>query len=242
MCRNNRYTERGIEGRDGFGSQLWSIETGYAVKLDPSLADVGVLMEPTTIVAKAWEQIDKINARSWQDPKRVLVTGGGPVGLLAALLGAERGLEVHVLDRIATGAKPRMVSALGGEYHSGDLAEVAEKVQPDIIIESTGSAEVAMGVVNAVTPAGIVCMTSVTPVDRMMRIDAGSLNRDLVLENRVVFGSVNANLRHYRAAAASLAAADTSWLERLITRRVPLAEAVTAFERGDDDIKVVIEL
>jgi threonine dehydrogenase-like Zn-dependent dehydrogenase len=242
MCRNNRYTERGIEGRDGFGSQLWSIEAEYAVALDPSLLDVGVLMEPTTVVAKAWEQIDHINTRAWQSPERVLITGAGPIGLLAALLGVERGLQVHVLDRATAGVKPRMVSALGGEYHSGDLAEVAAKVQPDIIIEATGAAEVAMGVVNAVTPAGIVCMTSVTPEGRMMQIDAGKLNREVVLENRVVFGTVNANLRHYRAAATSLAAAKTSWLEQLITRRVPLAKALEAFDRGDDDIKVVIDL
>ena len=242
MCRNNRYTERGIEARDGFGSQLWSIEADYAVALSPSLSTVGVLMEPTTVVAKAWEQIEKINTRSWQDPKRVLVTGAGPIGLLAALLGAQRGLEVHVLDRSRTGVKPRMVSALGGEYHHGELDEVAKQVQPDIVIEATGSPEVAMGVVNLVTPAGIVCMTSVTPVGHMVEVDAGTLNRELVLENRVVFGSVNANLRHYRAAAEALAKADTSWLEQLITRRVPLAKAADAFERGEDDIKVVIDL
>ncbi len=37
-------------------------------------------------------------------------------------------------------------------------------------------------------------------------VDAGALNRDLVLENDVVFGSVNANRRHYEAAAEALAA------------------------------------
>jgi threonine dehydrogenase-like Zn-dependent dehydrogenase len=242
MCRNNRYTERGIEGLDGFGSQLWSVEADYAVALDPALSEVGVLMEPTTVVAKAWEQIDKINARAWQHPERLLVAGAGPIGLLAALLGAARGLQVHVLDRATAGAKPRMVDALGGAYHNGEIDEVAKKVQPDIIIEATGAPEVAMDVVNAVTPAGIVCMTSVTPIGHSIEVDAGSLNRELVLENRVVFGTVNANLRHYRAAAAALAAADTAWLEQLITRRVPLAEAEKAFERGADDIKVVIDL
>lgn len=242
MCRNNGYAERGIEGLDGFASESWIVEADYAVKLDPSLAKVGMLMEPTTVVAKAWEQIEKINARAWQAPERVLVTGGGPIGLLAALLGAARGLEVHVLDRATSGPKPRMVDALGGEYHQGDVADVAKKVQPDILIEATGSPEVAMAVVNAVTPAGIVCMTSVTPIGHLVELDAGTLNREMVLENRVVFGTVNANLRHYRAAATALAAADTSWLEQLITRRVPLAKAQEAFERGAGDIKVVIDL
>src|SRR5690242_11116973 len=41
MCRNGRYTERGIKERDGYGSQRWCVETDYAVRLDPHLADVG---------------------------------------------------------------------------------------------------------------------------------------------------------------------------------------------------------
>jgi threonine dehydrogenase-like Zn-dependent dehydrogenase len=87
MCRNGRYTERGIKELDGYGSELWSVEPDYAVRLDPLLADIGMLMEPTTVMAKAWEQIDRIGARSWFEPRRVLVTGAGPIGLLAALLG-----------------------------------------------------------------------------------------------------------------------------------------------------------
>ena len=43
-----------------------------------------------------------------------------------------------------------------------------------------------------------------------------------MLENDLVFGSVNANRRHYEAAAQALTEADNAWLERLITRRVPL--------------------
>src|SRR5690349_11576314 len=87
MCRNGRYTERGIKELDGYAAELWTIEPEYAVRLDPRLADVGMLMEPTTVVAKAWEQVDAVGARSWYEPKRVLVTGAGPIGLLAALLG-----------------------------------------------------------------------------------------------------------------------------------------------------------
>src|SRR5918995_3297075 len=99
MCRNGRYTERGIKGLHGYGSERWRIEPEFAVKLDPALDLLGVLMEPTTIVAKAWEQIDRIAQRATIAPRRVLVTGAGPIGLLAALLGAQRGLDVHVLDR-----------------------------------------------------------------------------------------------------------------------------------------------
>jgi threonine dehydrogenase-like Zn-dependent dehydrogenase len=55
-------------------------------------------------------------------------------------------------------------------------------------------------------------------------------------------GTVNANLDHYRAAAEALASADLEWLRRLITRRVPLEQALDAFERHDDDVKVVVDL
>jgi predicted lipid-binding transport protein (Tim44 family) len=82
----------------------------------------------------------------------------------------------------------------------------------------------------------------VSPAGRQLSVDAGAINRDLVLENDVVFGSVNANLRHYEMAASALAAADRGWLERLITRRVPLERFEEALERRDDDVKVVIEL
>jgi threonine dehydrogenase-like Zn-dependent dehydrogenase len=68
------------------------------------------------------------------------------------------------------------------------------------------------------------------------------LNRDLVLGNDVVVGSVNANLDHYRQAAAALARADEGWLDGLVTRRVPLERFREAFTGHDDDIKVVITL
>src|SRR3954451_17676050 len=95
MCRNGRYTERGIKERDGYAAEAWTVEADYAVRLDPALRDVGVLLEPTSVVAKAWEQVERIGSRGWFEPQRVLVTGAGPIGLLAALLGVQRGLDVH---------------------------------------------------------------------------------------------------------------------------------------------------
>lgn len=138
MCRNGRYVERGIKELDGYGSQLWCVETSYAVPLDPGLRDVGVLMEPTTVVAKAWEQVWHIGERSWFEPARVLVTGAGPIGLLAALLGTQRNLDVHVLDQVTRGPKPALVAALGATYHHGPANEVAARLQPDVVIEATG--------------------------------------------------------------------------------------------------------
>jgi threonine dehydrogenase-like Zn-dependent dehydrogenase len=242
MCRNGRYTERGIKEIDGYASQLWCVETGYAVTLDPRLAGVGVLMEPATVVAKAWEQIERIGARAWSAPRRVLITGAGPIGLLAALLGVQRGLEVHVLDRVTGGPKPAAVTALGARYHHGDVDEVLARTAPDILIEATGAPAVIWPAIAGTGPYGIVCLTGVSPAGRTLPVDVGAANREIVLENDVVVGSVNANLRHYAAAAEALAKADVAWLDRLITRRVPLGAALTALEPREDDIKVVITL
>jgi glucose 1-dehydrogenase len=242
MCRNGGYTERGIKEIDGFGSELWTVETGYAVKLDRGLADVGTLMEPTSVVAKAWEQIEKVGARAWFEPKRVLVTGAGPIGLLAALLGVQRGLEVHVLDLATRGPKPQVVRALGAEYHSSGVAEVTARAKPDVIIEATGVSSVVFDAMANTAAYGIVCLTGVSAVGRKISVDIGAANREMVLENDVVVGSVNANLSHYAAAAAALAQADVDWLSRLITRRVPLERFADALESRSDDIKVVADL
>ncbi|KAE8764845.1 glucose 1-dehydrogenase [Georgenia thermotolerans] len=242
MCRNGRYTERGIKERDGYGSERWRVEQDYAVRLDPRLAEVGMLLEPTTVVAKAWDQVERIGQRSWFDPRTVLVTGAGPIGLLAALLGAQRGLEVHVLDRVTEGPKPQLVADLGATYHSDPADDVARKLLPDVTIEATGAAPVVVATLANTGAYGIVCLTGVSSRGRRITIDAGALNREIVLDNDVVVGSVNANLDHYAAGADALAKADLDWLRRLVTRRVPLERAAEAFQPQEGDIKVVIDL
>jgi threonine dehydrogenase-like Zn-dependent dehydrogenase len=242
FCRNGRYTERGIKEIHGYGSERWTVESAYAVKLDDSLESVGMLMEPTTIVAKAWDQIERIGSRAFFEPKRALITGAGPIGLLAALLGAQRGLEVHVVDRNRGGPKPQLVHALGGHYHYTAVEKVAKDLKADVIIEATGAPEVVFDVMEHNAAFGIVCLTGVSPRGRNLTVDVGGLNRDLVLENDVVFGSVNANLHHYELAAEALARADRDWLERMVSRRVPLEEFEAALEKQDDDVKVVLDL
>ncbi|WP_336087453.1 glucose 1-dehydrogenase [Nocardia sp. SSK8] len=243
MCRNGRYVERGIKEIDGYGSTAWVVRADYTVKLDPALSEVGVLMEPTTVVAKAWDQIERINRRAWFEPKSVLVTGAGPIGLLAALLGAQRGLDVHVLDRTDEGPKPGLVADLGATFHTGSAAAVADKIQPDLVVEATGAPSVALQAMEVNNPGVLICLTGVSSPGADTEVDMGELNRNIVLDNALVFGSVNANRHHYELAAQALAKADASWLTRLITRRLPLERALEAFDPGDHaDIKVVVDL
>ena len=234
MCRNGQYTERGIKGLDGYGAELVTLEADFAVPVAAELGLLGVLTEPTSIVAKAWEQIDRIADRACQDHQRVLITGAGPIGLLAALLAVQRGCDVHVLDRAEQGNKPRLVEALGAGYHTDGIEEA------DIVLECAGAAELVAAVIQRTAPNAIVCLTGVAKT-RTLSLDVGALNNELVLENDVVFGSVNANRRHFEAATEALARADRDWLEALITRTVPLDRWQEALDKGDDDVKAVID-
>jgi threonine dehydrogenase-like Zn-dependent dehydrogenase len=211
---------------------------GRVLDPGPSGFAVGVLLEPTTVVAKAWEHIASIGRRSFWDPSTVLVIGVGTIGLLAALIGVQYGGDVHVLDRATSGPKPALTEALGAAYHAGAVSELG--LSPDVVVECTGVAPLIRDAAESAAPGGIVCLTGVgppiTPEGRLT-----SLASDGVLKNLVLFGSVNANRRQYYRAAQVLARADRSWLERLVTRRVGADGFDPALERDPGDIKVVIE-
>lgn len=239
-CRNGRYTERGIKRLDGFGAERWRSEPEFCVAVAPGLESVGVLVEPASVVAKAWEKVDRLAALSCASPRTVLVTGAGPIGLLTALLAVQRGLETHVLDIVTSGPKPELVAALGATYHAGAVNETG--LHADVIVEATGVGQVAIDAIAGTGPGGVVCLTGVSPAGRTIPVDAGALNRELVLDNDVVFGSVNAARKHYEIATDALARADRSWLEAMITRREPLAGFHAALEHRDDDVKTVIDL
>jgi threonine dehydrogenase-like Zn-dependent dehydrogenase len=240
FCRNGKYTERGIKERNGYAASRWRVEPEFAIKLDPRLGDAGVLMEPTSVVAKAWEQSEKIASRAPFTRKIALVTGAGPIGLLAALLGVQRGYEVHVLDRVDAGPKPALVRDLGATFHAGDVADLP--VHPDIVIECTGYGPLVFELTAVVANDAVICLTGISGGTRQIGISLDVINKQMVLENTVLFGSVNAARRHYEQAAEALAKADLGWLTRIVSRKVPLANYTDALQRRDDDVKVAIDL
>jgi threonine dehydrogenase-like Zn-dependent dehydrogenase len=240
MCRNGGYTERGIKGLHGFGAERFRIEPRFAIKIDSSLGEHGVLLEPASVVAKGWDHIERIGRRfhSWE-PRRLLVTGAGPVGLLAAMMGMQRNFEVYVLDRAKDGPKPALVRGLGALYLAGTIDDIIE-LAPDVVIECTGAPPLVAGVLGRSAPSSIVCLLGLGGPHELT-LDIGRFNKAMVLNNDVVFGSVNANRRHYELAAAALERADAAWLDRLISRRVSLSNWREALESRPDDIKVVID-
>jgi glucose 1-dehydrogenase len=238
MCRNGEYPERGIKQIDGFMSERWRIEPEYTIKVDSSLGILGVLLEPTTVVTKAWEQVTAIGQRAFWEPRHVLVTGAGPIGLLAALLGVQRGLDVHVLDRVELGtqARPRACSRCDLPFRNCCHYRFSSRCHHRVHWRRIGD----------------------------FRLNTG----DRVGWNRLSYrrgqwwpqywtyrrcrGGGGAEeqcccrqcQRHQEAwykAGEALAYADRSWLARLITRRERPENFASALQRKADDIKVVVQ-
>jgi len=242
LCRTGNYVERGIRKAHGYGAAQWRIEPEYAVRVDPLLGELGVLMEPASVVAKAWEQIDRIRdrAESCREGMTALITGAGPIGLLAALLAQQRGYQVHVLDHRRGGLKQQLVEALGGTYHTGAPHEL--DLRPDVVVEATGVGDLVFDLLEATGPNAVVCLTGIMDTDRKLTVTPDHINRNLVMGNTVVFGTVNAARRHYEQANEALVAADRQWLESLITRRVPLPDWTLALDKQPNDVKVIVDL
>jgi threonine dehydrogenase-like Zn-dependent dehydrogenase len=240
MCLNGGYSERGIKDRHGYGAERFRIEPEFTVKIDTTLGLLGVLLEPASILAKAWDHTERIGRRlrDWQ-PRTLLVTGAGPIGLLAALMGAQRGLNVHVLDYPFEGTKAELVKDLGGTYDA-NISNL-EHLRPDILMECSGAPALIAEVLACTAPAGILCLVGVTALGHDFKLDIGRVCRTLVLDNHTIFGTVNANRKHYEMGAQVLARADRAWLRRLITRQVPTMQWEEAMRHRSGDIKVVIE-
>jgi threonine dehydrogenase-like Zn-dependent dehydrogenase len=238
MCSSGQYTERGIKEIHGYMSEHWRIEPEYAIKVDSSLGILGVLLEPMTVITKALEQVYLAGQRAFWEPKTALVTGAGPIGLLAALRLKANNLEVHVLDRSDTGPKPDLVHAMGGTYHTGSALDL--DFDPDIIVECTGVGSVIGDSIQKIGSGGIICLTGVGSGGIESRA-VGDVGKAAVLKNNLIVGSVNANKRHWYKAGQNLAVSDREWLSRLITRREKPENFQQALVRQPDDVKVIIQ-
>src|SRR5262249_46247622 len=144
-----------------------------------------------------------------------LVTGAGPIGMLAALLGRQRGYQVHVFDRVTSGPKPALVAALGATYHHGPVGRL--DLRPDVVLECAGGSELVLGLAGLLAPAGTMCLIGVSSEPYRLPVTVNQLVRSMVLGNGVIFGTVSAARRHYEQAVAALGRADPAWLAGLIS-------------------------
>jgi threonine dehydrogenase-like Zn-dependent dehydrogenase len=230
MCSNGQYTERGIKGLHGFMSEYFVDSPEYLVKLPEVCSNIGVLIEPLTVVEKGVLQAEAIQRRMTWEPKEAVVTGAGPIGLMATLLLRSKGYDVYTLDIVERDSlRAQLVKDCGAEYVKGDeesLAQLAERVGGvDLIVEATAVASLVFDSIDAIGPNGVVCLTGVSAGARSLEVPADKLNLEMVLDNKVVFGTVNANRRYFTAAVEDLTRFQELWpglCEKVITRRVPV--------------------
>ena len=250
MCLYGNYTERGIKGAHGYMSEYYSEVPAFMVKIPPALRPFAVLLEPLSIVEKATFQAWKIQERMLWEPKRAVVLGAGSIGILGTILLRLRGLEVHVYAKTATDSvQARILSGLGANYQSVDDHPVtgirAELGQVDFILEATGNSAVAFQAMAQVGTNAVLCLTGISAGNRSIEIPADVINLDMVLGNRLTFGSVNANRRYFEMGVRHFQQAERQWpgiFERLITRRVPFADFRSALDRRPEDIKTLLTI
>jgi threonine dehydrogenase-like Zn-dependent dehydrogenase len=249
MCLTGNYTERGIKSRHGFMAQWYAESPEYLVRVEPDLRPVAVLFEPLSIVEKGIDQAWRIQQRLAWEPRRAIVLGAGPIGMLAAAVLRLRGLEVIACAREPAGHfKDRHLAAAGIRYVSTSetpLSELGRQVGlVDVVFEATGAPEVVFPGTLLLERNGVCILGSVTLGDRPVEVDAADWNQHLVIGNRLVFGTVNAGRDHFEAAGRDLRAAEAlwpGWASRLVTRRLPFAEAARALAHAPGNIKTVVE-
>ncbi len=247
MCISGGFTERGIKGLHGMICEYLVEDPRFLIEIPESARGYGVLMEPMSVVAKGLRQAELIQQRLRWAPKRALVLGAGPIGLLATLALRTQGWEtVTVARKPATGAKAAIAAAAGAVYRStADLAisELSAGEKPfDLIFEATGSAAAAFDCIGALAVNGVLCLTSVTAGDSLKNIPVDRVNRELVLGNKLIFGTVNANRVDFLQGLSILQAIDRRFpglLGRLFSGRVAFETAAEMFQVQAAGIKTV---
>ncbi|HEV8229405.1 MAG TPA: glucose 1-dehydrogenase [Candidatus Limnocylindria bacterium] len=250
MCLWGGFRERGINGIQGFCAERFAERAEFLFAVPEAIADVAVLLEPLTITEKGWRHLLAAQRRmTFWEPRTAIVAGGGPVGILAATKLRLAGLEVTVVERQHKPEKEALLARIGASYAATSvtpLASVAQRAKRiDVVVEATGNSAVAFECLRLVGANGAVILTSVTGATRSLEVPADVINQKLVLDNVLVLGTVNAKSDDFRQGIADLAEAAGRWpafLEALITRRVPLADAARALPHDPTQIKTVVEM
>ncbi len=249
MCLTGNYKERGIKGQHGFLSERYVGDEEHIVKVPKELGDLAVLLEPTSIAEKAIRMALLVQERMKWSPKTAMVTGTGSLGLITAALLRLRGFDVISVDRSDDEYKANIFSRLGVSHFNArkiNLHDIPGKIgrQIDLIIEETGNSSVALHAMMLVGTNGIVVLTSITGGDKKIEICADCFNQGLVLGNKAIVGTVNANRIDFEQGIKDLLAAEERWpglLEELITARHPPEEIRKSLSSMRDNIKVVID-
>jgi threonine dehydrogenase-like Zn-dependent dehydrogenase len=244
MCQTGHYHEHGIYKLHGFASETAVSNAEYLVKVPRELADVAVLLEPTSIVEKAITQAYEIQERMNWAPQTALMLGAGPIGQLGTILLRLRGLEVYTLARRPKDdLKAQLVEATGAHYVNAKETSLDSLGKNfDMIFEGTGNAPLAMSVMNHLATNGVLCYLGVYgPSERTFKPD---FLREVVLRNKLAFGSVNANKRYFEMGLndfKQIKATFGNLLSKLLTSSLKPEDFEEAFRPSEAEIKTVID-
>ena len=250
FCVTGRFRERGIREADGFMTELIVDEERYLVRVPPMLADVGVLIEPLTVAAKGSVELGTILRRFPWEPMgvRALVLGAGPIGLLAGMMLEARHIQSWVYSREPNDSpRAELVRAFGGQYVSADdtpLSELASIGPFDLVFEAVGNAKVTFAALDALAPNGVCILSGIPGGQSPFEIDLNGIMRNIVLNNQMIFGTVNASRSTFEASVRQLEQFMVIFpdaVRRMITHRVSLEEA-PALLREPGGIKQVVVL
>jgi threonine dehydrogenase-like Zn-dependent dehydrogenase len=255
MTTDDVYFERGINLRHGFLTETYVEDPDFLVQVPPGLKEVGVLLEPMTVVQKgitqAWEIQRRL--RVWR-PRRAFVLGAGTIGLMATLVLRLRGLEVVTFGRTpAPYLNSELIEALGATYVSTQDLSVVEGARrfgaPDLIFEATGFSPLVFEAMEALGKNGVLVLSSVTGGDAQVTVPADRINLGFVLGNKVAVGTVNANREYFESGVTDMAHAEANyagWLGRLLTHPVRgldnVAELFDTLTTARGAIKVYCEV
>lgn len=247
FCRSGNHEERGIRRRHGFLAECYAELPDYLIPVPRALRRFAVLLEPMSVVQKALRQVYTIQRRMPWEPKRMLITGAGSIGTLAACIARLKGLEVVIYSRgPSRGADHIIREQIGAQYVSSDDRKLSDVGLFDIALDATGYSPLAWGAAGVLDLDGILCMLSVTGGTKHIDIPSDALNDKYVLGNRLLFGSVNAAREDFENGVRDFVTLEQRWpgmMAHFITRRLPLDQIRTALdERPPDDLKTVIEL
>lgn len=249
MCSTGHYRERGINGLHGFLSEYYVEEPRFLVKIPDPLKDIAVLLEPLSIAEKAISESFKVQQRLIWQPKEAFVLGAGTIGLLAMLLLRLKDMSIWCLGKGEPDVtRKEIFSALDIHYINAKQTNVGQLNTQgqrfDLIIEATGFSPLAFEAIDLLEKNGVMCRTGISGGDKVLCIHSDKINLDMVLGNKLVFGSVNANRAHFEQGVTDLETINRHWpglLEKFITRRVNLSKFKQALIKTDSDIKVVID-
>jgi len=229
MTSEATYYERGINLRHGFMTEYFVDEEEYIVRVPQGLKHLHVLMEPMSCAAKAVHQAYEAQRRMrvWR-PQRAFVMGVGQIGLLTALILRLRGIEVYCFARSPKGTlNSQIVEAIECHYVSTSTTPVEKFVadvgKADLIVDASGSSQVAFDAMRALGHNGALVWVSITGADRKHEVSADKINIDWVLGNKLLLGSVNANREHFEMGIRDLALGDMMFpgvLSRILTHPV----------------------